>query len=351
MQKTKVMHLLKSGIYSGAENVVFDIIRELSDHYDFLYVTSDGEIRNRLKKEHIPSILLKHYNLQTICMVIDRFQPDIIHAHDFTASVYAAFAAGRKVPVISQIHYDPPWAYHVNAKTILYQSLAGRIQKLYLVTPVHVKKLAFYSSYKDKIRIVGNPVNIDNIRKTAAEQGEEEKSDILFIGRLEEQKDPFRFIEIIDQLKKQGMTHIHAIMLGDGELQTECALAIRARGLLPNIEMKGFVDTPLAYLKNTRVLCMTSKYEGFGLVCVEAGALGIPVVTTKTSGTMSIYRGTDHILMDNNIEMEHRIMELLKNPNLWKAASHESFKIADKMDNYQSYFRKIDRGYQGLMKK
>ncbi len=351
MRKKRVLHLLKSGIYSGAENVVIEIIRKLSNQYNFLYVASDGPIREILKKEHISYVLLQHYNPLTIRMVIDRFQPDVIHAHDFTASVYAALVARKNVPVISQLHYDPPWTYQKNAKTMIYSAISKRIQKLYLVTPVHVKKLAFYGAYRDKIHIVGNPVNTAEICDRANKQEGGESSDVLFIGRLEDQKDPFRFVGIIENLKKRGLQHIHAIMLGDGELRTGCALEIRKKGLNANIKMKGFVDNPLAFLKQARVLCMTSKFEGFGIVCIEAAALGIPVVTTRTSGTMNIYRGTERIMFDRDEEIEDRIQELLQNPDMWDMASHQSREVSEKMDNYQRYFDRIDKGYQELMTK
>ncbi|WP_194610361.1 glycosyltransferase [Clostridium vitabionis] len=348
MRKKRVLHLLKSEIYSGAENVVCEIIRNLSDQYDFLYVASEGPIRKVLTREHIPFILLRPYNLMTLRMVIDRFHPDVIHAHDFTASVYAALAAGRTVPVISQLHYDPPWVYHKNVKTLTYSVALKNIQRLYLVTPVHMKKLAFYPVCRDKIRVIGNPVSTEEIRERAAEQEGGEPSDVLFIGRLEEQKDPLRFIRIIDHLKRSGQFHIQAIMLGDGNLKRECALEIHKRGLSGNIAMKGFVNNPLAYLKKTKVLCMTSKFEGFGLVCIEAASLSIPVVTTKTSGTLNIYHAADQILFDQDEEIENRITELLQNKDEWSRASRQSQEISEKMENYHKYFRRIDRGYQEL---
>lgn len=54
---------------------------------------------------------------------------------------------------------------------------------------------------------------------------------------------------------------------------------------VPNIKyVKQQQDMTQVY-KDTRVLLMMSEYESWGLVCSEAGASGIPVVSTKTSGT------------------------------------------------------------------
>ena len=58
-KKMKIMHVLKSSVYSGAENVVITIIKNLTAEFDFLYVSSEGSIRLILEERKIPFALGK----------------------------------------------------------------------------------------------------------------------------------------------------------------------------------------------------------------------------------------------------------------------------------------------------
>ena len=55
-RKLRVLHVLKSSIYSGAENVAITIIKQLNNRFEFIYVATDGPIREKLEEEKIPQI-------------------------------------------------------------------------------------------------------------------------------------------------------------------------------------------------------------------------------------------------------------------------------------------------------
>ena len=50
-EKLKIAHVLKSSIYSGAENVVLTIMKGLREEFEFLYIATEGPIREKLKEE------------------------------------------------------------------------------------------------------------------------------------------------------------------------------------------------------------------------------------------------------------------------------------------------------------
>ena len=50
----------------------------------------------------------------------------------------------------------------------------------------------------------------------------------------------------------------------------------------------GHVDDPLPWIDALDVMVVASHHEAFGLVCVEALALGVPVVATATDGPAAI---------------------------------------------------------------
>ncbi len=55
---------------------------------------------------------------------------------------------------------------------------------------------------------------------------------------------------------------------------------IAARGLEDAVVLCGFQKNPWKYIGRADVFALTSRYEGFGNVLVEAMACGVPIVAT-----------------------------------------------------------------------
>ena len=93
----KILHLLQSGHFSGAENVVCQIIGLMKDELDIqmAYCSRDGQIRETLKEREIEYYPIKELTVAEIKRIIREYKPDIIHAHDMRASFVAARACGK----------------------------------------------------------------------------------------------------------------------------------------------------------------------------------------------------------------------------------------------------------------
>lgn len=299
-RKTRVLHVLKSSVYSGAENVVISIINNLLEEYEFAYVSSNGPIKNVLEKYHINHYLLDKFNINALRCVVKSYNPDIIHSHDFTASVLCANLHGN-FRLISHLHYDPPWTKKWNIKTFVY-CICGllKIDKVLVVSEKTYKAFSFSNLIKYKYVVVNNPIDIRNIRHRGLEQSLDCQYDLIFVGRLVEQKNPQRFINIVKLLNKRGL-NLKCVMLGSGDLDKECKEMIKKEGLQDNIDLLGFKRNPYVYMNASKILCMTSKWEGYGLVLLEANCQGIPVLSTKTSGAMDVL-GDDAIELCNTDE-------------------------------------------------
>ena len=98
---------------------------------------------------------------------------------------------------------------------------------------------------------------------------------ILWIGRMEPQKDPALALEIMRDFDG------HLTMLGDGALMAD--VREKATALKDKVTLAGYVPQIEPYLANADVLLITSRYEGGPAVAVEALARGVPVVSTDCS--------------------------------------------------------------------
>lgn len=136
----------------------------------------------------------------------------------------------------------------------------------------------------DKIKVIYNPVVTPDIEERAAEPVdstwlmEGTIPVVLGIGRLTKQKDFHTLIRAFILVRKTR--HCRLVILGEGgDLDSLRSLA-RDGGVEENVDFPGFQNNPFAWLVKSNLFVLSSRWEGFGIVIVEALALGIPVVST-----------------------------------------------------------------------
>lgn len=106
--------------------------------------------------------------------------------------------------------------------------------------------------------------------------------DVVFVGRLIEQKGPHLLIKAIDRLRGQGEP-LRCQVIGEGPEYPRLKRLIGDRGLDATVRLRGPLETReevLSVLKTAAVYALPSAREGFGITALEALACGTPVVTT-----------------------------------------------------------------------
>lgn len=347
-KKPKVMHVLKSSIYSGAENVVITIMKNLKDDYDFLYLATDGTIREKLEQEQLPHMLLEKFSRESLKQAIREWKPDIVHAHDFSATVLCAVVPGR-FRLISHLHYDPPWVKKWNVKTVTYALCKSRIERVLTVSNNVFHNMVFDKMFNSKWLNISNPIDITRIRQMATQahsNANDVGCDFVFVGRFVDQKNPKRFIHLVSLLKDEGWQSISAWMLGTGELLPECERLIEALGLQENIKMQGFQSNPYVYIKQAKVMCITSEWEGYGLVALEANILGVPVLSTRNAGCSEILGDEAEEICDTDDQFVCKMQMLHENYEnyaIWRA---RSLKRSERFDNMRQYMTVLSSVYR-----
>lgn len=152
---------------------------------------------------------------------------------------------------------------------------------------------AFNNIYKkeDKSIVINNLVDTNKIKNKAKEKCDVllNKKEINFVsvGRLHKQKGFDRVIEAIKMLKDNNLLpdNFKYRLYGDGSEKTYLLDKINEYGLNDYIFLMGVVKNPYKYIKNNDLFILSSVYEPFGLVIVEAMTLGVPVLATKNHAT------------------------------------------------------------------
>lgn len=338
----KVIHLLSSSDYSGAENVVIKIIQNMNyiykNKYNFIYASKSGTIDEVLDKEKIRHIIVSSLNLYQISRIIKREMPDIIHAHDFKASIAASLFSNR-VPVISHLHNNPGWIKERNFKSKIYDWSISRYSKIILVSNAISNEYVYSESFENKAIVLGNPIVIKNQLNALRD------IDVLFVGRLTKQKNPIRFIEICGNLPN----NFKCVMLGRGELDEECFTYIKEHNIR-NVELIGFKQDAISYMNRAKVLLITSEWEGFGMVATEALEVGTPVISTNVGGLPTIVTNDCGYLYSYDQEAVSEIKHLVSDKTYWNQKSFKAKERAKVLENIREYCDNLDIIYSNIIK-
>lgn len=105
------------------------------------------------------------------------------------------------------------------------------------------------------------------------------KHSAIFVGRLAEQKQPLKLLDFSEQLKKI-IPDFTLDIYGEGSLGKKLKEQIASRGLQSTVFMKGFTTDKSVYGRY-EIAWLTSSFEGFGLVIIEAMANSVPTISTE----------------------------------------------------------------------
>lgn len=113
---------------------------------------------------------------------------------------------------------------------------------------------------------------------------------VIGIGRLSRAKNFAVLIRAFAKLRQSRPARL--IIYGEGEERKQLEALVAERRLQNDVSLPGYVDNPMAALVRSRVFVLSSDWEGFANVLVEALACGVPIVSTDCpSGPSEILSG------------------------------------------------------------
>ena len=148
---------------------------------------------------------------------------------------------------------------------------------------------------------------------------------ILACGRLTEQKGFLYLLEALVQVRQ--IIPAHLWIIGEGKQRQQLERKIQQLGLTECARLLGFQSNPYKYMLKADVFVLSSLFEGFPLVLMEAMACGAPVVATDCpSGPREIIEdGVNGILVPpaNVSVLSEAIVRVLKDPELKQRLSEQ----------------------------
>lgn len=344
--------LLKNFVLEAKKNDLFNIeIATLYSNAIFKKVIEDAGI-------HVRDLNLKYkYDLRGILKIITLIKKrkyDIIHVHLFPANIFAALASlflPKDIVWIFSEHND----YNRRRSYKFYKILDGftysRFLKIICVSKqVESALLNWIPSNKGKTKVIPNAVPIPKFLNPCSVK----TYDILFVGRLTKQKGVEILLKAIKILKNKYSKNLKIAIVGDGELKENLNNLTAELGVNREVEFLGVRKDVKELMVTSKIFVLPSRWEGFGLVIVEAMSNMLPVIATSVGGIPEIIEdGKDGILVppEDSETLAQAINDLLENKELREKLSQAAYKKIREEFSIKKYSVQILDLYRSLINK
>lgn len=144
----------------------------------------------------------------------------------------------------------------------------------------------------EKIHVVYNPIITAELLASAREPVDHpwlragEPPVLMSGGRLSDQKDFLMLVRALAKVRERKPARL--MIFGEGPERPRIEQLVRELGLQDHVQLPGYVAHPAAWFARAAVFVVSSAWEGFSNVLVEAMAAGTPVVATACEGPREI---------------------------------------------------------------
>lgn len=342
----KVMHVLNSRIYSGAEKVVCQIIHAFQGEVEMVYCSPESDIvRKMVEAQGVTYLPMKTMSVSELSRVIREQKPDLIHAHDMRAGFFSALCCGN-IPLVSHIHNNAYDARGLSPKTVGYLLAGFRAKHIFWVSQSSFDGYAFHKLFARKSSVLYNVIDTDEIYTKLSQDSNSYDYDLIYVGRLTYQKNPQRLLRLCARLK-ESKPDLKVAIVGAGELEEELKALCKELNLEDTVRFLGFQPNPIKMVACSKAMILTSRWEGTPMCALEAMALGTPVVSTPSDGMKDLLTdGVSGYLTESDEQMAVDLLKIFTQPEHRQLLVENARKKFDSLNDGEAYKRAIRTAYQ-----
>ena len=337
----KVLHVLSSRIYSGAEKVACQIIKSFRGQIDMVYTRPESDIvAPILAEQDVTYLPIKDMSVTAVRRVIREQKPDLIHAHDMRAGFVSALCCG-KIPLVSHIHNNAYDARGLSPKTVGYLIAGFKAKHILWVSQSSFDGYAFHKLFAKKSSILYNIIDIQQIYDKKRADSNTYDFDMIYVGRLTFQKDPQRLMRLCARLK-QEKPDLKVAIVGTGELLEEAQALCESLNIQENVHFLGFQSNPITMVADSKAMILTSRWEGTPMCALEAMYLGTPVVSTPSDGMKDLLEdGVSGYLTDDDEQMAQDLLKIFSDPAHRASLAENAKRKFDSINDADAYKKAI----------
>lgn len=209
---------------------------------------------------------------------------------------------------------------------------------------------------ESKVVVIPNGVDVE--RFAAAEPADLSRFQvptdarvILSVGRLDEQKNP---LGLLCSFARIADVHpqAHLLFVGHGPLDSALKTAVAELNLTSRVHLAGWQADIPGIMRACDLFVLASNWEGMPNVLLEAGAAGIPVISTRVEGADEIITSDDSgvlVGISREDQIAEAISDSLASPALAKKRAGQLQSVVSKQFTWESVADSYDALYESLL--
>ncbi|MGG3640561.1 glycosyltransferase [Bacillus gobiensis] len=328
-----VLHVINSLDIGGAQTLLNDALPEFkkngvrSDVF-VLKKSTEGNFEQLLESNGIKIIYSNTKNIYSplqireIKKVIKENKYDIVHSHTFPSQYWVSllhFMLREGPKLITTEHNTSNRRREKKVFKYIDNFIYINYSKIICISKGTFNELVeWVNIVKDKSIVIENGVNLSKYKNSKPldkiELVPNYKSNdiiILMVARLTNQKDHETVIKSTLNLPR----NIHIVFVGDGEKRSDYENMINKFNLNDRVHLLGAREDVPNIMKTADLFVLSSHFEGFGLVVVEAMASGLPIIGSNVNGLTDIISDVGCLFEKGNAsQLTEIIMGLVEDP-------------------------------------
>jgi glycosyltransferase involved in cell wall biosynthesis len=360
---TRIAHLIECDGPGGAERMLAELATEFARHDcpGVVYVPENGE--GWLDRElESAGVIIEHFRLERplspkfargLAASFRRHNVAIAHAHEFTMSVYGAWAARMAgIPHVMTMHGGRYYAGRTVRRVALRlaASFSGAVVAVSDELAEHLSRDLHLS--RERISVIANgvrerPLPSRTIRDELGLTGTDRL--LLAIGNLYPVKGHRHLLGAVALLQRKHPA-LHVAIAGRGETKTALEDQARELGLSDRFHLLGFRSDIAALLAGADVFVLPSLSEGLPLALLEAMFAARPIVASEVGEIATVLRGDAGVLVPRGDDqaLASAIDRVLQDPvaarRLGDRAARraaEDYSLAHSVTRYAQLYEKL----------
>ena len=344
----------------GREKVVQLLANSLSDRGWGVFIftleeenENDYKLNNDIKRFVLPE--KEAQMLRFFAKKLDEFSIDLVASHNWLKS--------KEVMMFAYLR--------LCKKTICYSDHSGFMARTLFYDTMNIAKSLIDSNniinattclsridtltwryFGHKTAFLPNP--IENTNKDSVKNNKEKNKEIVWIGRLEKiQKQTHQAIKAFSLVYKKRKD-IKLLIIGSendakfGDYHKQLVKLCEELGCRNGVEFVGHTDQVPKYFKRSQVHWLTSKFEGFPMVWVEARSFGVPTIAYDLPWVELNGKGSVIVPQDGYKELAQETLKLFENRKQLEILSkdakeylEERFNSKNVLDRWENFYEEI----------
>lgn len=312
----KILHIINNLGTGGAERLISDLLPLMNEHKNIEIELLVLNSNNSMFEEKLRSANITIHSLNTktksilnvfkLSKFINNNNYEIVHAHLFPTLYYASiaklFVKNKKIKFYYTEHSTNNKRRNKSVFKFIEKNIYARFDKVICISiPVKESLQNWIGENKLRAEVIYNGIEHDkfeNAKKVnLKEQLKIEKSSklICMIGRFNEAKDHKTLIDAFSNLEVDTTL----ILIGSGNTKSYYENYVKSLNIKERVRFVVERDDIPNVLKSIDIFVLSSNWEGFGLVAIEAMASGVPVIASDIDGLKQVV-GDGAILFKKN---------------------------------------------------